>query len=654
MRTASRNKLIASGALLACLAVSAALSGTIASSVGRYELGYANTATESDPPEVAAGIAMGAFRGLFVNFLWIRANNLKQEGKFHESVELARAITKLQPRFPRVWAFHAWNLSYNISVATQTPEERYDWVKAGVDLLRQEGIPANPNDLTLHRELAWIFLHKIQGYTDDSNQYYKRRVAAEWTEVLGLPPRPTGGNTDRDAITALYSAWLQQIIDAPDTLEQLTESDERVAQLVDELKERVGVGADREMLRRYALHVAVKSSVKGPAMAAQFGPRSTAMSELVADPQYESAWPQLLAHARKRVLRTEYGMSPVLMQRYTEKFGPLDWRHPASHAVYWSHRGVERALTRFTDENEKNFDFVNADRITMQAIQEIWRSGDLYFNYFEFVSGGRGFYQGVPNPYFVESYGRMAGEIEDRGGIFESDQRVHRSYAAGYENFLIDAAIFFYRRGQRERAEYWYREYRTFDNQNMHDTERQIQFRTMTLEDFVAYNLKDRLASPSVAVQEVYGNLQGAYASLLRGERDYFENQFEYAKRQHRYFMTQQYREVVAAGDVAQRMEFMDRDFRVVAGLSFVNTLSVLPFADAQLMYTYAPDDLKRFAYDGMFQRFKGTVDELAARGGDTFEVLFPEPPEMEPFRAWLAQREADRSERRLDHINRQ
>ena len=101
----------------------------------------------------------------------LRAAMTRVIGKYIEANELAKVITQLQPRFPRVWVFHAWNMSYNISVATQTPQERWDWVNAGIKLLRDEGIPANPNDLLLHKELAWIFMHKIGGITDDANQY---------------------------------------------------------------------------------------------------------------------------------------------------------------------------------------------------------------------------------------------------------------------------------------------------------------------------------------------------------------------------------------------------------------------------------------------------------------------------------------------------
>ena len=78
-------------------------------------------------------------------------------------------------------------------MATETPEERWQWVDSGIRLLRDEGIPQNPNDMLMHKELAWIFLHKVQGVTDDANQYYKRKIAEEWTVALGPPPPPGPG-----------------------------------------------------------------------------------------------------------------------------------------------------------------------------------------------------------------------------------------------------------------------------------------------------------------------------------------------------------------------------------------------------------------------------------------------------------------------------
>src|SRR5262249_44510148 len=154
----------------------AVLATGLTASAGRSRLLYTQRAEDSQTWEEGVGVAMGAFRGLFVNMLWIRANNLKEAGRYYEAMDPASTITKLQPRFPQVWAFHAWNMAYNISVTTQTPQERWQWVQSGIRLLRDQGIPANPNDLTLHRELAWIYLHKIQGFMDDANPYYKRQV----------------------------------------------------------------------------------------------------------------------------------------------------------------------------------------------------------------------------------------------------------------------------------------------------------------------------------------------------------------------------------------------------------------------------------------------------------------------------------------------
>src|SRR5215475_7429447 len=55
---------------------------------------------ENAPPMLAfTTVALGGFRGLIANALWIRANDLQQEDKFFEQVQLSDWITKLQPSF---------------------------------------------------------------------------------------------------------------------------------------------------------------------------------------------------------------------------------------------------------------------------------------------------------------------------------------------------------------------------------------------------------------------------------------------------------------------------------------------------------------------------------------------------------------------------
>ena len=72
---------------------------------------------ENAPPVLAfTTLALGGFRGLISNALWMRANELQQEGKYFEMAQLADWITKLEPGFAAVWTVQAWNMAYNISV----------------------------------------------------------------------------------------------------------------------------------------------------------------------------------------------------------------------------------------------------------------------------------------------------------------------------------------------------------------------------------------------------------------------------------------------------------------------------------------------------------------------------------------------------------
>ena len=61
----------------------------------RDRLGLTHAATlENAPPMLAfTTVALGGFRGLISNFLWIRSNDLQLDDKFFEAVQLADWIT---------------------------------------------------------------------------------------------------------------------------------------------------------------------------------------------------------------------------------------------------------------------------------------------------------------------------------------------------------------------------------------------------------------------------------------------------------------------------------------------------------------------------------------------------------------------------------
>ena len=147
--------------------------------------------TKGDMWEILPG------RAFYVNYLWIRADKLKEEGKFYDAYQQAELICKLQRHFPGVWSFMSWNMAWNISVETHTPQERWRWVYNGVRLLRDQGIVYNPNSIQLYKDLGWIFLSKISGYLDDAHWVYKRQWALRMQDLLGAAPGNHAGSHRR-------------------------------------------------------------------------------------------------------------------------------------------------------------------------------------------------------------------------------------------------------------------------------------------------------------------------------------------------------------------------------------------------------------------------------------------------------------------------
>lgn len=638
-------KVVALICIVLAAAGSVALSVQMASVASRNKLAYTDRVEEGQPPEVALGIALGAFRGVFVNFLWIRANDLKQEGKFFELNQLAEAITRLQPRFPRVWVFHAWNMAYNISVSTQTRTERWYWVQKGIDLLRTKGIVANPNDMLLHKELAWIFLHKIGGITDDANRFYKMKLAEEWTTVLGQPPARDFKDRSREHAIKQTVAFLRPIADAPRDLSDLISATPLVRTLLDRILAEVGdhgaIGEDPQadaasvmtLLRRYELIRAVMRSASGKIAEETMSPRMKAMMAMVRDPALQPAWEAYLPFARRFLLETNYNMDPGQMIRYVEKYGPLDWRVPAAHALYWSAQGVERGLLRATVRAEKDFDFTNTDRLVIQAVQDLYRYGQTYFDYLGFNLGAGEMFLEIPDPIFAQTYADIMQELVARSK-WDTKDRAYSMYAAGYENFFTDVILYFYRLGMRDLAEKYYRHLATWGGMNLNDPDRPRKF-SVPLEEFVEAQLAERQRSPNVAVSEVTASLLGAFASLLDGDDAQFRSQMDFAAKSHGFFMKLQ-RNVSAVDSANARMDVMEPDFRIQAGATFVQFLSFLSLDQAATVFKQAPDDLRRFAYDLVEERFRDPENKELAVNGEKFDSLFIQPPGMAEHRAMI------------------
>ncbi len=315
----------------------------------RAELNLTRTMPLENVPPVLAftTVALGGFRGLIANALWIRMDELQQDGKYFEMVQLADWISKLQPTIAQVWVHLAWNMSYNVSVQISDLPARWPWVRRGIELLRDQGLRYNPHDPLIYRELAWHFQHKMGADLDDAHWIYKRQWAYEMSYVLG------DGRPDWDALIN------------PDTEEE------------------------RE---------------------------------------------------RARVLREVYKMDPAFMKHVDEVYGPLEWRLPETHAIYWGMLGLENAKT----EEQ----LIQLRRVIYQSMQLATIRGRLIA-----VPGGDGEmrrFEIAPNVEIVEKANKA---YED---MIRDDEQMRQNIQNGHKNFLREVSWTLYTHNRISEAQRWF------------------------------------------------------------------------------------------------------------------------------------------------------------------------------------------------------
>ncbi|MBI5384649.1 MAG: hypothetical protein HZA90_08155 [Verrucomicrobia bacterium] len=338
--------------LVLCAVVLLSGAGQLQNHLNRERVRLGFTPLPNDPtmpPMLALTTqALGGFRGLIANALWIRANDLQLEDKFFELVQLSRWITMLEPRFVQVWVVASWNMSYNISVKFSEPADRWRWVRHGIELLRDDALRYNPDEALIYRELAWHFQHKMGMNLDDAHFYYKGAWAGEMGLVLARDARKFDGHPD--------------------------------------------------------------------------------FNELL-NPQTDEA------KARVQALREQYKLDPQKMKEVDDRYGPLDWRLPEAHAIYWAYLGLAKS---------KPADLITLRRVIYQSMQLSAQRGQL-----RIAPDGSPYLE--PNldiiPRASEAYEEM-GRLEQDSGKRDGIWRAHK-------NFLKQAVFELYIHNRVTEADKW-------------------------------------------------------------------------------------------------------------------------------------------------------------------------------------------------------
>jgi hypothetical protein len=439
----------AATATLFFLVTSASLAGFVQTQRDELDLVITTQGVTGMPPHVAVvTAALGTFRGLAVDLLWARADKLEMEGEFYEAQTLAEWITTLQPRFQKVWGFQAWNLAWNISAATQVPAERWGWVRRGIELLRAKGIPLNPKAAILYTDLAWIFQNKIGRESDKEHWYYKARLAEEMQELLG---DLVGGRSTTEVI-----ARFRKISDAPSSLDELINKVPAVQSCLDVLA-RHGMQPDRHFLRMLGRvmmqfgsldaqilgDTPLPQGVNGDLLSAVSNDRETA----------HNVFEHLVPFLQRQVLENEYSMNVGEMQALMEQYGPLDWRHPEAHGMYWAELGVKVARDS-KQRQELNELMLVRNRLLM--LMNLIRSGRVDFDP---VTDRIDF---LPDPRFTRIFERAIVEafelIESEQGVAAAEFGLaeEADLFTEYENFLNIATMLCYLHGSEDEAERYF------------------------------------------------------------------------------------------------------------------------------------------------------------------------------------------------------
>lgn len=177
MRSISPRKVGYLLSIVVLLSVVIVISQRIEASAERNRLAQKSLGNVN-PVSGTAQLVLSGFRGVAVTFLWHEANELKKKERWFEIRPVIESISLLQPNFVKPWTFQAWNMSYNISAEWEAVEDKYYWIRQGIDFMK-EGCRVNRDKPDLEWYVGYIYFNKF-GMSDE--KAFLRKMFREETD----------------------------------------------------------------------------------------------------------------------------------------------------------------------------------------------------------------------------------------------------------------------------------------------------------------------------------------------------------------------------------------------------------------------------------------------------------------------------------------
>jgi len=123
-------------------------------------------------PTPAVIAALGGFRSVAADLLWLKAENVWHGGSWWAMLPLLEAIVELDPHFELAWRVYGWHCAYNLHAESKTLVDRNYWLQKGIEIL-ERAAEANPKSWELKWELAWTYYDRSHELSRAAECFYE-------------------------------------------------------------------------------------------------------------------------------------------------------------------------------------------------------------------------------------------------------------------------------------------------------------------------------------------------------------------------------------------------------------------------------------------------------------------------------------------------
>jgi tetratricopeptide (TPR) repeat protein len=116
-------------------------------------------------PTTAIIAALGGFRTVAADILWMKVDNLWDGGSWQYIPTLLESVVQLDPHFILAWRVYGWHLAYNLNAESKTLIDRRYWLDRGVEVLRR-AVDVNPKAWEPRFELGWTLFDRAHRYPE--------------------------------------------------------------------------------------------------------------------------------------------------------------------------------------------------------------------------------------------------------------------------------------------------------------------------------------------------------------------------------------------------------------------------------------------------------------------------------------------------------